>query len=221
MIRYGVLLGTLALTGCMSVKVDHPGPTQHDSVSFDKGNADVIRATLKMGAGKMRVGPGSADKLVRADFDYSVPSWKPEVEFNSGTLRISQPEGRGATLGNNTYEWNLRVNPDTPLELTINFGAGEAHLDLGRLTLRRVALDMGVGQVDMDLTGTPQHSYDVRVHGGVGEATIRLPSGVGVEANVRGGIGDISARGMRQDGSMYYNDAYKKSPVTVHLDVEG
>jgi predicted membrane protein len=61
----------------------------------------------------------------------------------------------------------------------------------------------------------------VSINGGVGEATVRLPSDVGVYAEARGGIGEISAKGMHQDGSTYYNDAYRKSPVTIKLDVHG
>src|ERR1039458_5551387 len=37
---------------------------------------------------------------------------------------------------------------------------------------------MGVGELHMDLRGKPKHDYDVRIHGGVGEATIHLPRDV-------------------------------------------
>jgi hypothetical protein len=215
-----LLAAMLPLTGCV-VHTEHAGPTRHDSASFDRGNAEVVRANLKMGVGTMRIGPGTSDKLVRAEFDYNVPSWKPDVDYNDGTLRISQPETHQAHLGDTKYEWDLRINRDVPLELTITFGTGEARLNLGDLMLRRVDIQMGVGEVQLDLRGSPKQSYDVRIRGGVGEATVRLPSNVGVYADVRGGIGEVSARGMRQDGSAYYNDLYKKSPTTIRLDVEG
>jgi hypothetical protein len=59
-------------------------------------------------------------------FDYNVPSWKPQVEFNAGTLRISQQESHRANFGDTKYEWNLRVNRDVPLELTINLNGTPA-----------------------------------------------------------------------------------------------
>src|SRR5690349_7232954 len=87
-----------ALTGCVNV-VHQSGPPQPDFVSFDRDNAELVRVNLKMGAGEMRVSSGT-DKLARADFEFSIPEWKPQVSYAAGTLRISQPEGSGKTLGN-------------------------------------------------------------------------------------------------------------------------
>jgi len=58
---------------------------------------------------------------------------------------------------------------------------------------------LGVGKLDMDLRGNPKHNYDVQVHGGIGEATVRLPAGVGVYAKC-GGIGEIKTQGLRREG---------------------
>ena len=80
---------------------------------------------------------------------------------------------------------------------------------------------MGVGQLDLDLRGTPKKSYDVRIQGGVGEATVRLPSNVGVEAEARGGIGEVHASGLRKEGSRYVNEALADSKVAIHLEIEG
>ncbi len=208
-----------ALTGCVGV-VHQSGPPQHDFVSFDRDSSELVRVNLKMGAGEMRVSSGT-DKLVRADFEYSIPEWKPQVSYAAGTLRISQPEGSGKTLGNVKYDWDVRLNREVPIEMKVNLGAGEAKLDLGKLTLRGIDIEMGVGSVDLDLRGQPKQDYSVKIRGGVGEATVHLPADVGIYAEARGGIGEVSAPGLHHDGDRYYNDAYRKSPVTVKLDVQG
>jgi predicted membrane protein len=186
----------------------------------EKDSADLVRVTLNMGAGNLRVGTGT-DKLMRADFDYNVPAWKPEVKYSAGNLSITQPSSHNGHFGNTKYEWDVRLNRDVPINMNVHFGAGEAHLDLGSMALRHVEVNMGVGKIDMDLRGNPKHDYDVNIHGGVGEATVRVPSDVAVVANAHGGIGDISATGMRKEDSRYYNDAYGKAKVTIHLNVEG
>jgi hypothetical protein len=212
-----LLAVVLASTGCV---VQHAGPAQHEFVSFERDNAELVRVNLKMGAGSLRVGSGT-EKLARADFEFNIPDWKPQVSYANGNLRISQPEGSHKTIGNTKYDWDVRLNRDVPIEMTINFGAGEAKLDLGSLALRRVDVEMGVGEIQMDLRGKPKQDYNVRIRGGVGEATVHLPSDVGVYAEAKGGIGEISAGGLRHDGDKYYNDAYRKSPVTVRLDIQG
>jgi len=219
--RLMLLASALTLTGCV-IHTEHAGPTLHKSETFDLDKkADVVRAYLKMGAGTLRVSGGVSDKLARADFDYNVPSWQPEVDYNEGTLRITQPNGSGTHIGDTKNEWDVRLNRDVPVELHVTTGAGESHLDLGTLSLRRVEVEMGVGEVQMDLRGNPKHDYEVRIRGGVGEATVHLPADVGIYAEARGGIGEISAQGMHHDGNAYFNDQYKKSPITVRLDVQG
>jgi hypothetical protein len=218
MLKYASVMSLVVMSGC--VVAEHNGPTEHDFRTIDRDASETVRAHFKMGAGNLRIGTGT-DKLMRADFDYNVPSWKPEVQYSSGVLRVSQPEGNSTHFGNSKYEWDVRLNRDVALELDINFGAGEARLDLGSLTLRRVDVHMGVGSLQMDLRGNPKRNYDVSINGGVGEATVRLPSDVGIYAEAHGGIGEVNAHGLHQDGSTFYNDAYRKSPVTIKLDVHG
>src|SRR5205085_6167644 len=117
----GVLLG---MTGCI-VHSEHAGPTEHDSRAIDRDASEIVRVHVKMGAGNLRIGSGT-EKLLRADFDYNVPSWKPEVQYSSGVLRISQPDGSHANFGDSKYEWDLRLNREVLLDLDVNFGAGES-----------------------------------------------------------------------------------------------
>jgi hypothetical protein len=216
-----LLAGALCWTGCV---VETAGPPHHDFQTIERDRSEQVRVSLNMGAGNLRISPGT-EKLMRADFTYSVPSWKPEVKYDSvgghGNLTIRQPESHTARIGHNAYEWDLRLNRDVPLDLSMNFGAGEANLDLGALTLRRVSVEMGVGSLKMDLRGNPKQDYDVRIQGGVGEATVRLPSDVGVDADAEGGIGEIKVQGMHRDGRRYYNGAYADAKVKIHVSVQG
>jgi predicted membrane protein len=137
-----------------------------------------------------------------------------------GTLAIDQPESH-AHIGNNKYEWDLRLNNEIPIELDVHFGAGQAQLDLGSLALRRVNVEMGVGQIQMDLRGAPKHDYTVSVQGGVGEADLKLPNTVGIEASASGGIGDISVRGLTKEAGRWVNEAFHHPGVKVRVDVKG
>jgi hypothetical protein len=224
MIRRALALaaGMLYLAGCT---VETAGPVHHEYNAIDRGQVETLRLNLIMGAGELRVGSGT-EKLIRADFGYNVPAWKPVVDFQSanghGDMTIRQPETHHANFGHNEYNWDLRLNRDVPLDLSVHFGAGEAKLDLSGLMLRSVSVDMGVGQVDMDLRGFPKQDYDVSINGGVGEATVRLPADIGVVADAHGGIGEIQANGLRKEsGGRYVNDAYGTAKVTVHVTVNG
>lgn len=218
-----LLAGVCCWAGCM---VETAGPTQHDFRTIDRDQSERVRLNLTMGAGNLRI-DGGTDKLVAADFTYNVAGWKPEMRYDTaggrGTLTIRQPETGRPHVGRTGYEWDLRLNREVPLDVSVRFGAGEAHLNLGGLTLHRVDVEMGVGKLDMDLHGRPQQSYDVSIRGGVGQATIHLPFTVGVDAEVEGGIGSIDASGLRREGNHYFNEAYADSGAkpAIHLSVHG
>ena len=217
-----LVLGTLCLAGCV-VEV-HSGPTRHEFREFERQGIERLRMDLHMGAGELKV-RGGATKLARADFSYNVDKWKPNVSYHdmggSADLSIEQPGSGNAHIGDTTYVWDLQAADDMPLELTAHLGAGEARMDLGSLALRRVEVDMGVGELRMDLRGTPKHDYTVHIRGGVGEATVHLPRDIGVYATGHGGIGEIHTEGLRKQDDHWVNDAYKDATVRIKVDVEG
>ncbi|HEV3330907.1 MAG TPA: toast rack family protein [Bryobacteraceae bacterium] len=220
-LRWVLLAGVVSLAGC---EIQAPGPVRRESQYIDRDDSTRVRVDLEMGAGNLRVRSG-AGKLLRADFIYNVPSWRPEVRYTTaaghGNLSVRQPGSGHPNLGHTEYEWDLELSREVPLDMRVHFGAGEARLNLADLSLRDVDVEMGVGELDLDLRGDPQHSYDVRIRGGVGEATVRLPSDVGISADVQGGIGEIHAPGFHREGRRYFNDAYSRAKTTIHLDVRG
>lgn len=221
--RYAlVAAAAVALGGCDIYKLA-PGPIEHLQKSIELDKSEMARVELKMGAGKMVVDGGSP-RLMDADFEYDIPSWKPTVRYEAtgfrGDLSIEQPSSSKST-NNVTYTWNLRFNDKLPLDVSANLGAGEAHLNLGTVNLRSLEVRMGVGEVQLDLRGNPSHDYDVIIHGGVGEAVVHLPSSVGIVATAAGGIGNIDVRGLEKREGRWVNAAHEHSPVTIHVDVKG
>jgi hypothetical protein len=214
--------GVVLWSGCV-VTTTPAGPMQYDSPSFERGDAKEVRLNLNMGAGDLKVGTGTR-KLMQAYFSYNVLSWKPDVHYTVaggvGSLTIDQPGSHG-NFGNSKYEWDLRLAQDIPLDLKLQFGAGQAQLDIGSLALRSVDVEMGVGSLQMDLRGNPKHDYNVRVHGGVGEAVLHLPGNVGVYADAGGGIGEVQASNLRKEDGHWVNEAYGASLVKIHINVEG
>lgn len=212
----------LAFTGC-EFNVDHGGPVEHATQSIDLDKSEMARVEVHMGAGELNLDGGSP-KLMDADFQYNIPSWKPEVRYTSsgfrGDLTIEQPHG-GSMRSNVTYKWNIHLNDQLPMDVVTHLGAGEARLNLGEMNLRSLEVHMGVGELRLDLRGKPQRDYSVQVHGGVGHATIYLPSNVAVVAEASGGIGHIEMRGLEQRNGEWINPAHERAAVTIHLNVSG
>lgn len=219
----GFLFAALALAGCDMGHRVRTGPVQTEPVSVDLDQSEIVRARLKIAAGKLFI-RGGATKLVDGTFTINVPSWLPKVTYDPSTFRgilTIEQSGKGAAVGDLRNDWDLSFNNDKPLDLSIECGAGEANLDLGSLNLRGLSVEIGAGKIDLDLRGTPKASYEARIEGGVGEATVHVPEDVGVSAEARGGIGQIEVEGLRKDGDHYVNSHWDSAKVRVRLSVQG
>jgi hypothetical protein len=198
---------------------------QRQSESVDLENAQSTVAQLRMGAGELNVS-GGADALMEADFAYNVSEWEPEVSYDvsgeTGELSVEQGSDEGVRVGGDARnEWEVRFNDEVPTDLQVEMGAGESDLDLDSLTLTGLDLEMGAGKTTLDLTGDYGQDLEASIEGGVGEATVLLPSEVGVRARAEGGLGKINAEGLQREGDSYVNDAYGDSDVTLEVDVRG
>ena len=236
----------ISANGCALRLGARLGKLRTESETVELGDAKSVRVDISMGAGELDV-TGGADELLEADFTYNVDEFKPEVKYSGSTLIVRQPEVRVgvrslASLGDYRYEWDLRLNDDVPIDMEIDLGAGEADLVLGSLSLTRLDIargagelrvdlsgassltrldiDGGAGRLTLDLTGDWQNDLKARIEGGVGEKTLRLPTDVGVRVEVETGVGSVDARGLRKEGNVYTNDAYGESDVTLDVDLE-
>jgi len=197
-------------------------PTETEARSVELDGTDQVKVEMSMGAGELSV-EGGARKLMEGEFTFGPPSMKPLVDYqaqgSTGHLRIEDPSRRGFT--NAKERWDLKLNDTRPLDLHINFGAGESRLVLGSLNLRGIDIQMGVGQLMLDLGGTPSHDYDVNIRGGVGEARIHLPRGVGIIADVKGGLGDVKTGPLIKRDGRYVSQNAEAAGTVVRFDIRG
>ena len=216
--RAVVLALFVGLAACVPV-----GELQEETRSVEKGAAVSALVELAMGAGEFRVS-GGARELFEGTFAYNVEKWKPEITYHvsgdRGRLHVRQGKSSGIPAGKGRNRWEIYLNEEIPLDLVIDFGAGEGRLNLEGLDLRSVNVDMGVGDLTIDLSGPRAHDMDVKVDGGVGAATLYLPSDIGVRVVVDKGIGSIDANGFVKRGGAFTNSAYGESEIEMDVSID-
>ncbi len=214
----------LALTGCDgSFRQVRTGPIETSLLALNRANAERADVELNISAGELKIHGGS-NKLIEGKFSFNVPDWRPQVRSSVNgshvAITVQQPSSAGA-IGDQKNIWDLELNDKVLMDLALHCGAGEARMSLGSLNLRSLQVRMGAGQVDLDLTGHPTHDYEVDISGGVGQATVHLPEGVGIRAEAHGGLGSIKVSGLTRKGDHYENDLYDSAKVNVTLKVNG
>ncbi len=195
--------------------------TQQD---FALEGATEAKVELNMGAGEMVVrGAQTEGDLAQATFEYGA-SGEPKATYNvsgsTGQLTISQPDIRLKFGESNPNAWDIGLNQQVPLDLTVHLGAGRAQLDLSKVAVRELAMRLGAGETTVDLTGPRESDVTGDIQAGIGELKLVLPTDVGVKVTgAKDGVGDLSADGFTVQGDSYVNDAWGKTPTSIELRV--
>lgn len=214
-------------------------------VTVASEDAETARIALRMGVGELSV-DGGADALLEGTFTYNVADWEPEVHYavnnGEGRLTVRQPNADQISLRSSVYNaWDLLLSDALPISLRIECGAGEQDIDLVGLNitdldvklgagdsmisvsdtpaLSTIDLDVGVGNVRLDLSGTWAEDVEIDIRGGVGETTVQLPKDVGVRVEVSSGIGDVDVSSLSREGSAWVNEAYSTANVTLNITI--
>ena len=216
-----VVLFAALLASCVSSDDVRVGELRTESQSVELGDAKPVHVKMLLGAGDLKVTDG-AEKLLEADFTYNVAKLKPEVEFTDGTLVVQHPDVRGyrtlQDIRDFRNEWNLRLNNDVPMSLSLDMGAGTSDLQLAGLSLTGLDILLGAGKSTVDLSGGWRRDLDVTINAGAANVTVILPRDVGVRVEAAG-VAAIEASGLKQDGYVYTNEAYGTSQVTLHINI--
>ena len=193
--------------------------------------ATSAEVEIGLGAGVLRLGALSeADKLIEGTIAVERGEKVISARQGSGdaTRYTLRTEGtvrafswfgqRGRALEGRT--WELRLNRDVPLRLSVSTGAGQAFLNLERLNLTYLEVDTGVGQATLTL---PERGrFRAQVNAGVGQVIIRLPEGLAARIRVDAGIGGVEVRGdYRRQDDTYVSPNYDTAANRVDLEVDG
>jgi hypothetical protein len=106
--------------------------------------------------------------------------------------------------------------------LTLEVGAMDLTAEkLGNARCDRVEVKGGASSVVLDLTGQwPDGTSEVNATVGVGSLTLRLPEGVGVEADVNRFLTTFDRSGLLRRGSNYYSANWDSATTKLHLNVQ-
>ena len=199
------------------------GELREETHSVELGEVESAEIKLRMNQGKLTVRSGT-DDLMEGTFEYNVRRWKPDIDYSDfagkGRLLIHQGKKSGIPIGKTRNTWNIVLNDTIPIALIIDFGAGKGDLDLRGLDLESLDIDMGVGDLTVDLSRSFEKDLKVTIDGGIGSAKVYLPENIGVRVDVDKGIGSVSARGMMKQGDAYTNEAFGNTETSIDVTID-
>ena len=153
------LIGVVALafaTLACSITINVPeiktGPTQTFTVDAPLLPGDQIaEVDIKMGAGTFNL-TGGASRLIEGTIRYNVAEWEPSLSTIGNHVTLEQGPIKGISGipgGNVINEWNLKLNNDAIMDLSITAGAYKGNLELGGLHLRNLSISDGASKSEV------------------------------------------------------------------------
>lgn len=104
--------------------------------------------------------------------------------------------------------------------MTLDAGASRIEMvGVGNASPGELRVQGGVGDISVDLTGDWAQSADIEVRAGAGALTLRLPEHLGVVVEVRKGLANVDAYGLRQMGGTYTNDRFGETEIGLDIDI--
>jgi hypothetical protein len=229
-LRGPVLASILVLalaTGC--ARADEVR-TERRSVELE--GAESVRTDLSMRTGDILVG-GGAENLMDATFTYNVPQWKPEVSYRGLALHkeltVEQPDVPGPTFGNVQNDWEVLLNDDVPMNLSVSDSSGDGQLDLGSLSLKSLFLESSSGDVAAELGREKPLLEEVTIDSSSGDVDVDMTgeysSPMGLEVDLGSGdlVMDLSGewpQNLEGDISLSSGTTTLTFPTNVNVYVE-
>jgi hypothetical protein len=185
-----ILLGFWILSGWVFGRED----ARVDEVAIPLEGAEAARLHVDHGLGRMRIAGGAGeDALLSGRFGGGLDSRiSREGPLLEARLKMAEDEFPWfGWWGGGSLNWDFGLNPNLPLTLKIDGGAGEAILDLADTRVTDLTYDAGLGTSRITLPARAGQTT-VKVDGGVGTITLIIPEGVAARIKAESGIGTIS-----------------------------
>ncbi len=180
----------------------HAGIADHSGRADRDRDGDTASFTLELGTG-------------------TPVSLEAELGALSGTLELGGLRLRDLAL--KTGASDLDVVVSTPTAEPLRFArieAGAASLRvrrLGNARPARVRASVGVGTLDLDLTGSWAQTMDVSADVALGGLTLRVPADAGLEVDASTFLAGFEKAGLTKRGGLFYSDNWERAPRRIRL----
>jgi hypothetical protein len=210
---------------------DLGGGSVSDTISQSLSGAESAEVEINFGVGRVTVEalPADSEELIMGSIERPAEI-RVEQSFDVTGDDVAhyrlRTEGSARSVqsipffgpGDDNWRWDMQLNRDVPLRLTLDTGVGETTLDLSQLMVETVDVDTGVGQTTVILPGHGE--IEASVNGGVGELIIELPQGVAARIESDTGLGSTDiADDFERNGDVYESPGYDDALDRINLSL--
>ncbi len=227
-----------------------------DNLSEPLGGATTAKITIDSGPGHLTIGGLAASErlLTSGTLQYLESQGAPSRALTRTGGRATLTLRKGAVSQSwlrlpwaacgGAYEWQVRLNPGVPTDLTAHSDGGNLRLNLAGLAVTGLAADTGGGNIEILLpdrasglsakasTGGGDVTVDlgsgttgrnaVSAQSGAGNVLVRVPSGLAarIRATTGAGKATVDPRFARLADNTYQSPDYESAANRVEITVQ-
>jgi hypothetical protein len=183
------------------------------SASRRSSGETELEVSVQYGAGRLEIGGADEGTLYSVSLRHDPESTRSITEYEQGRLRVgveSLKSNRGVPWKEGG-ELSLALGPGRPIDLAVEFGAGDAELNLGGIALSDLTMKTGASDARLDMP-TPNPVPMRKASFEVGAASF--------EAH---GLGNLNAEGIDVQAGVgsatldFTGEWQRDSHVTLHM----
>ena len=222
------LVSVVILGGCLGIALWQHGPIPSSharSEAVPLGSLGSAEVRIEFTAGRLDVGSLSSGSDNLAVIDY-------EVRDGYGTLNMDFQEREGVgelRLGTAHYEsaddagvdWRVDLTRNIPLAISVRAAASGVDLDLRRLKVTELTLDLDAGNCEVRL---PETAGDTRVQVDVNVANVEIdiPDDVAARIQIDSGLSliDVDRSRFPREGGYFQSPDYETATNRMDMVIE-
>ena len=202
-------LALMAFGGWVLLGVFTRGNIEVENASVDLQGASSANLKINHGAGELKIhGGASANELARGSFTGGLNQ---KASRNGDLLEVRMRPAREFLDvpfwgPRNQINWDVALNGNIPIALSLNLGANKADLDLRDMTITDLKLETGASDTKLTLPSRGRFHADLDF----GAASLEVIVPDGLSARIRASVG---AADLKVNQSRFpYANGYYQSP---------
>ena len=199
------------------------GRIEKENGSIDLQGANSAALKISHGAGELRIHSGAnPNELVHGSFagglahkairsgdrlDVSMKPAKDVMDFPFFGPRVQ-------------LDWDVSLNPQIPIALTMNVGANKAMLDLRDLNLTDLKMETGASDTHLTLPALGRYRADFDL--GAASLEVTVPDGLSARIHASIGAASLAVNESRfpRSGSYYQSPDYDSAVNSVDMTID-
>jgi len=223
------LLSIVILGGSLGIAIAQHGPVMSSSMESDSiplANLESAEVYIEFNAGRLDIGSLSSTSPELVELDYDVINGKRTLSSSleirgTTTAELYLSASHEEFWADNGVDWRVDFTRTIPLSLNVRSAGSSVDLNLRRLMLTKLTLDVDAGSFSVTLPSSAGYT-SVDVDSNVANVEIDVPDNVAARILINSGLSliDIDEDRFPQDGDSYQSPGYDNAANRVEIVID-